>query len=491
MSKDRNTPILIGISTLFVTAWCATNTFGGLSLMEIPTLGTDVSNEGRAITQDGQYVVGLSGTASTAKGFFYIVTNGVLQQPISYNNGAAATIATGVGYRTDNNQSPALVQVVVDGWTTSGHTDWETSDNGLTWGFKRRNTSYNTDYKLPGGNSLAATTASDVFFTVFGAVGENNAITCRGSNLWDTVTAAECTYVSKSSTTDKIIPYGIATNGRIVGFRKASGAINGNNTLYDYPNSSGTQWQFNGLAGTLEGEAWAVSYDGTRIFGRSPVTAGDTNLYAYKAVVTAGPPNSETSINALPEIPRVGGSPTRCVPYGCTADGKYAVGYAYPHATLAVLWDTSDPNPANWKATDLTALAAANGAGVPGLFSALTKAYSVGTNATEVVITGYGVDAISGYTRAFLMTVPKSMAAAGFSFAPKLTFSGSYPAGLTLSFFTEPGTTNHLEYTTNLNPTPTWTEISSNYVGNTGTTITVPDANPTDQQRFYRVRIDP
>jgi len=134
-------------------------------------------------------------------------------------------------------------------------------------------------------------------------------------------------------------------------------------------------------------------------------------------------------------------------------------------------------------------LAAAYGAGVPDVFSSLNKAYSIGMNGTDLVITGSGTEAVTGNTRAFLMTVPKSVAAAGYAFQPKLNFSGSYPDGLTLSFFTEPGTTNHLEYSTNL-PASSWIEISSNYVTGTGTTITVTDANPADPQRFYRVRID-
>ena len=39
------------------------------SLSLIPTVGADLSNEGRAITSDGQYIVGISG--SSAHGFLY------------------------------------------------------------------------------------------------------------------------------------------------------------------------------------------------------------------------------------------------------------------------------------------------------------------------------------------------------------------------------------------------------------------------------------
>ena len=70
MNKQRNTPILVGISTLSLAAWCATNAFGGITVTNIPLYGSDTSNEGRAITYDGQYAVGLSGTGL---GFFYNV----------------------------------------------------------------------------------------------------------------------------------------------------------------------------------------------------------------------------------------------------------------------------------------------------------------------------------------------------------------------------------------------------------------------------------
>ena len=120
------------------------------------------------------------------------------------------------------------------------------------------------------------------------------------------------------------------------------------------------------------------------------------------------------------------------------------------------------------------------------------KAYSVGTNAAgDLVITGYGVDASTGNSRAFLMTVPKSIAAVGFPLQSppqiKVVISGAWPAGFTLSFPGVFGTTNYVECTTNLAPPATWTQISSN-VG-TGATISVPDSSPPDPQRFYRVRI--
>jgi hypothetical protein len=487
MNKNRNTPILIALTLLCTTVWCATNAFGGLSLTNIPTLGGDASNEGRCITPDGKYVGGLSGTA---KGFFYDVANNYVVQPMA-GSGAGKAV-TGIAYRTDTNQSPAQLQILLDAESVGWRAYFMTSDAGTNW-LRFLTTLDYTLYASPVMNSLAGTTNSDVFLNTYRNSGKTAVYETWGSNLWTSATPPQMVTINKSvSGTDKVYVNGVAATGRIVGYRFDGASATNRNNLWDWPPSSGTSFQWNGLDGTLAGEAWAVSQDGTVIFGRSPITPGTTALYSYKAVVTAAPSPSRTSIAALPEPPRTiaGSGTTRTVVYGCTADGNYAVGYFYPSATLAALWDTSDPNPANWKVTDLTALAAANGVGVPDVFSSLTKAYSVGTNATDLVITGVGVEAITGNTRAFLMTVPKSMAAVGLSFAPKLTFSGSYPAGLTLSYFTEPGTTSHVEYTTDITPPSTWTEISSQTVG-IGTTISVPDASPPDQRRFYRVRIDP
>ena len=78
MRNNRNTLILIASSILSLTAWCATNAFGGLSLTKIPTLGTDTSNQGRCITPDGKYIGDLPGTAN---GFFYDVANNSVIQP--------------------------------------------------------------------------------------------------------------------------------------------------------------------------------------------------------------------------------------------------------------------------------------------------------------------------------------------------------------------------------------------------------------------------
>ena len=102
---------------------------------------------------------------------------------------------------------------------------------------------------------------------------------------------------------------------------------------------------------------------------------------------------------------RAAGAANLAVPYGCTADGKYAVGMNYRGTEKAVLWDTRDASATNWTVTDLTDVAV--GGGTMNIFSRLTRAYSVGTNgAGDLVIAGVGVDTNNPTrTRAFVMAV--------------------------------------------------------------------------------------
>ena len=119
--------------------------------------------------------------------------------------------------------------------------------------------------------------------------------------------------------------------------------------------------------------------------------------------------NSVQSIHQLPDFSNTGGSGTLATPYGCSADGRYAVGMNYRGVERAVLWDTVDANSANWTVLDLTERATAEG--IMGGFQYLTKAYGVGTNAAgNPVITGYGwyFDGTGYYNRAFVMVVSPS-----------------------------------------------------------------------------------
>ncbi len=60
------------------------------------------------------------------------------------------------------------------------------------------------------------------------------------------------------------------------------------------------------------------------------------------------------------------------------------------------------------------------------------------------MITGHGVEAGTLFTRAFIMTIPKSVAAAGYV-SPKLTMTGTYPGPLTFTYFGGLNSTTYLD----------------------------------------------
>ena len=213
-----------------------------------------------------------------------------------------------------------------------------------------------------------------------------------------------------------------------------------------WPASYVGTWAFTGLDGTVVGECFSVSSDGNKIFGRSP-TPTDSNWHGYKAVVTSAT-NSLQSIQQLPDFPDTGGSTRLATPYGCSADGRYAVGMNYRGAEKAVLWDTGDANPANWTVLDLTERAAAEG--ILGNFTVLYRAFSIGTNsAGNPVITGVGMydDGAGLYNRAFVMVVGTPR--------PRITsITGAGTSSVTVNYAnTVAGKTYTLQYNTNLSTT--------------------------------------
>jgi hypothetical protein len=249
-----------------------------------------------------------------------------------------------------------------------------------------------------------------------------------------------------------------------------------------------TTWSFNGLNGSAAGEAFAISGNGTIIFGQSPVAGGRPGSWAYKAIVTSASPGVLQSVQELPNFPEtVGSAGSAAVPYGCTADGRFAVGMSYRGLEKAVLWDTQDVSATHWAVVDLTDLALAKGA--MGMFSRLVRAYSVGTNvAGELVVAGVGLDTNSpANPRGFVATLAASNAAGPAQ--PRVTISAPYPAQYMFSFPTLPDAdvTYYLEYATHLAPTAVWTPIAS--CPGSGTIANLFDLNPSGQRRFYRIRV--
>ncbi len=454
----------------------ATNVLGStLTLIPIPPwlVGTN-DNQGRAITIDGKYVVGVSGTSAEG-GFLYDVVNNTLTQPNA--GGAVPSVATGVAYRTDPVSS--LQQIIIDGLSSGYQTDWMTADGGATWGAQRRDTAYAPN-KIPAANSLAAAVGSDLFYQIVRSTNDRELYTNQGSNTWDNATAP--TFINNLSVN---LPTGVtgnmngvAPNGRAVGQRRVSNVRN--NYVIEYPPNDATAFYFNGLAGDGSGEAFSVSADGNTVFGRSPNTVGGLDLYGYKVV---NPGGSQT-LTALPEFPDTGGSTSRCVPYGCTPDGRYASGMNFRGTEKAVLWDTGDPNPANWTVTDLTDQATAEG--ILGGFTRLSRGYSVGTNSAGYpVITGIGAyfDGVATYTRGYVMVVSPATPSVTKPLITSITGAGT--GNVTVNYTnTLTGTNYTLQYNTNLN-SATWTTVGSQAAG--GTSDSQTDASANTDQRYYRV----
>ena len=271
-------------------------------------------------------------------------------------------------------------------------------------GFGPSGSTYADDWAVA--NSLGAATGSDKFYTVIGnsasdVNNERNLYTCLGSGTWSATSPCSFAhYNNQIENPDAGHFTGVAATGRAVGWYRTNyfGSVPAyaekRNYVCEY-NPTGTGYAINGWSWvfkamdstTYQGEAWSVSADGNKIFGRSP-TPTDTNWHGYKAVATSAK-NSVSSIHQLPDLPGTTGSTRLACPYGCTADGRYAVGMNYPGAETGVLWDTGDANPANWTVLDLYARAASEG--ILGNFTALYRPYSVGTNSSGYpVITGVG-----------------------------------------------------------------------------------------------------
>jgi hypothetical protein len=368
------------------------------SLNVIPLLGTDTSNEGRAITPDGLYVVGLSGAAG---GFFYNVANNTVVQP---NGGGAIPdrAVTGIGYRTD----PVTLQrqVVLDGFSSGYQADWMTTDGGATWGAKRRNTTFTGANSLPVANSLGTSTANanGAFYAICrNAVANGSVYLNQGSGTWTASTAPTITYSSKGiSGSDTAAFNGVSATGRAVGFRKnATAGIQ--NYIGDW-NGTGTPTMtvFAGLAANNVGTAFSVAADGNTIFGNSPIVVGGTANWGYVAKFSG---TTETSISRLPYFGTETGSTTLQAPYGCTADGFFAVGMDYQGVEKAVLWSVK---PDCSYMIDLTQYALDN-ALLSG-WTRLSRAYSAGETYDGfgneyAVITGVGI--YGGVSRAFVMAV--------------------------------------------------------------------------------------
>ena len=369
---------------------------GAVTLTSIPTLSGDTTNDARAITPDGLWVAGVSG----ARGFLYDVTSGNVYN-VRDPFGAQSSLAAGVCYRTSGGQQQVIVGGLAAGWNAD-----YCFTNGTAFAQVRRDNNYGPSGQNPaiGIANVRASGGGDVFWGGWVDIGSSWEFAAVGkvSGVWQGPTTTVATDKTAGLGTTDFAVYGISATGRAVGYRNSTRA----HYVLDWTGAgTPTTWSFNGLNGTTAGAAFAISINGTLIFGQSPVSGGRPGSWGYKAVVSSASPGVLQSIAELPSFAdTVGTSGSASLPYGCTADGNYAVGMSYRGAEKAVLWDTHSGSAANWTVTDLTDLALAKGA--MGIFSRLARAYSVGTDGTgSLVIAGMGLDTNSpAKTRAFLMT---------------------------------------------------------------------------------------
>ncbi len=405
--RNRNQAHSLNVTLLMaVTVIIAgmTSAFGvGLEL--IPTLTGDTANQARAITPDGRYVVGLSGS----RGFLWDAGSGGAAINVLSSDGAQSTVANGVGYRT----SGGGTEVIVSGLTSSGPAEYMLTVGGTTFGAKRRNTTLSAN-TMGAANQVGSMTGSDVYYVSSSQNAANQPVYLSyGSGPW----VATMTYSSKGiSGGDKSLMNGVSAIGRAVGQR---GAATASNKAYVADYAAGTPAVYNlttlndGLNGGVNtlGELWAVSQDGKAVFGRSFLTGTSGDYHSFKTTISGfGAGKVQGAVNPLPELVGTGGSVSRTIAYGASADGVYAVGMDYVSTEKAALWWTGDANPANWAVMDLTQYAADRN--ILGGWVRLTRAYSVGVDALgEPVATGVGVWSPDGgttvYTRGWVMVIPE------------------------------------------------------------------------------------
>lgn len=361
---------------------------GTFSVSQIAPNGTDTSSSGRAIIWSGTkaIAVGLSGSGT---GIVWDATAGT--RAVVSSDNAAATVMTGIGYRTVSGNK----QLVASGMTGSGLNLYNSLDDGATWGTKCRwsNSTY-TNQNLGTSNTLGASTASDVVYEALGNKPTTNylvdILTCSGGT--SPVFAPAITQISqKDCSTNDATFKGAASTGLSVGYRKVSGV---ENNYKGTPNGAGVSVSFfPGLAGDNRGQAWAVSNNGNKIFGMSPVTGTRTGNWPYINDVAT---NVTTELRTFSDT---AGSTTNGNVYGASADGKWAVGMDYRGTEKAVLWNTQTNE--IWDlTTELTGKL--NG------FSRLSRGYSIYDAGVDGLwITGNGVWAADLSTRGFVAMIPE------------------------------------------------------------------------------------
>ena len=450
----------------------STHALAARSLTSIPLLPGDSANEARAMTPDGAWVVGVSGS----RGFLHRV-NTTNVYFVATPDGSESSILTGAGYRFENGQK----QVVMSGLSVGWNAHFMTTD-GLSFGLKRRDTYVGSSPKIPPANALAGSTG-DAFYSAWWDVtsGIYTGYVGRLSGPWPMSAASGTVLWEKQRIAggSTLQLNGISSTGRAVGGRNTPRE----NYVVDWTGAATpAAFYFNGLDGATRGQALAVSANGQIVFGNSP-RPGNEALSGYKVSL----PGPSQTIAELPNFLDTGSSTTLAAPYGCTADGRYAAGMNYRGAEKAALWITTDPDPSKWSVDDLTEVAARSSG--TGIFLRLARAYTMGTNNDgTLVIAGTGI-ATNGSTRAFVMTVTPPTPSTTLIPQPVVAITHSQVPSLLFSFATvnDAAVMYHLETKSDL-AAPDWITIAS--TPGSGGVALLEDADAKSGRGFYRVRVD-
>lgn len=363
-----------------------------ISLSPLPFQGTGTSSEGRSLTNDGSALVGIS----NGKGVFYPLTRAsgpnsqiLVGSPVAIVAGGAwsFTTASGLATRTVSGQPQLVAQGLSAGYSSTAYS----TDGGLTWLQGVRQALGSAPATGTSG-TLKATGLDDVFYTSWFS-------DANGTNLYVEQQAGNPpALVSRDAkgTTQKSSIQGVSGTGLGVGRRRDASALYQNYKL-QYGGAGGLAASFfNGLDGTTHGEAWAVSTDGAKIFGISPAI-GKAGNWPYIYDVASG------VTSPLPTVNTSSASSSNAWVYGCSADGRYAVGMDYTIANMekAVLWDTV-------LGTEIDLTAWATNHGILGDFTGnLRRAYNVGVGSDGmVVVTGWGVNSAL-QTTGFVLAIPE------------------------------------------------------------------------------------
>lgn len=380
---------------------CVSTSMAGISLSMIDAIGSDVSCQARGISPDAKFVVGFSDPAGSASGtgFIWDAVNG--RRAVVSADGLSATRLTGVGYRNlGGDRQLVLHGLAANGWSTN----FFSNDGGATWLNGLSSTGVGSAPVMPESNSMAAAGTDDSWYNTYYDKTAKMFYVEKGEG-----NPAGITRSPKSVSAVEASIQGVSATGKAVGRRKDATNTYFQNYVLTYNGTAAPiQSYFNGLDGTLRGEAWAVSADGTKVVGVSP-SPGETGNWAYYCT---NPGAADQTIVRLPTADNFAGTyATNSQAYGISPDGRWVVGFDYtvvsPAKERAVLWDIRTMTEYN-----LTELATQMG--VLGDFTALSRAYAVAVNEQgQPVVVGFGgLRDSGGQTRGFVFTLPEPTAIA-------------------------------------------------------------------------------